>query len=35
MAGSKRRSLLMARETTSKCLWQEVSTLRQRQQNSI
>jgi len=23
------------RETTTKCLWQEVSTLRQRQQNSI
>jgi len=24
-----------SRETTTKCLWQEASTLRQRQQNSI
>jgi len=34
IAGKKRRSLLIA-ETTVKCLWQEVSTLRQRRQNSF
>ena len=32
IAGSKRRCWV--RETTTKCLWQEASTLRQRQQNS-
>ena len=32
IAGSKRRSWLQ--EKSTKCLWQEVSTLRQRQQNS-
>ena len=32
IAGSKRRCWL--REKTMKCLWQEASTLRQRQQNS-